>query len=104
MCKKKSVFCCFSVPLSVSNLQEVQSNDSALHIQWTSPELTLTYFEKFIVMATSDLGSKSWNISGDQDQMIITDLEAGTFYNISVVTDTGYEKSAVTEKRFYTCK
>ena len=99
------IFLFFLVPFPVSNLQEVQANDSALHIQWTNPDLTLTYFENFIVMATSDLDPlRSWNISGDKNEMIIMDLRAGYFYNISVVTNTGYETSDAVHQTFYTCK
>ena len=92
------------VPLPVSNLQEVQANDSALHIRWTKPDLTLTYFEKFIVIATSIIDTETWEIAGDQNEMIIMDLRAGTFYNVSVVTSTGYETSSIEEQQFYTCK
>ena len=94
----------FVVPLPVSGLQEVQANDSALHVRWTKPDLTLTYFEKFVVTATSDIDTETWEIEGDKNEMIIMDLQAGTFYNVSVATSTGYETSSVVEQTFYTCK
>lgn len=92
----------FSVPLPVSNLDEILSNDTSIHLEWTLPNNTDFHYRHFIVRVTGVNGAVTYEITGDQSELPLTNLNPGSMYNVSVIVSTGYETSAPVIGVFYT--
>ena len=94
----------FSVPLAITSLTEEISNNTSIHLHWTSPDMNTSLFRHFIVNVKSAFGSLNWELNGNQSELGVTDLNLGSMYNVTVYVSTGYEISSPLQKTFYTCK
>ena len=92
-----------SVPLPVANLIEASSNSTSIHLNWTMPDQD-TLFRQFVVYMTSQYGVMSYELGSSERDMMLTGLVAGSMYNVSIRTSTGFEVSPAVEGVFYTCK
>ncbi|XP_060557126.1 tyrosine-protein phosphatase 10D-like isoform X3 [Ruditapes philippinarum] len=91
-----------TIPLPVIGLDEILSNDSSIHLTWTLPDNLDFDFRHYIIHVMSQYGSMTWELTGDKLELPLTNLHAGSQYNISIIVSTGYETSPAVKKTFYT--
>ncbi|KAL4233316.1 hypothetical protein ACF0H5_007998 [Mactra antiquata] len=91
-----------TVPLPVTSLDEILSNKTSLHLEWTLPNDTDYYLRHFIIEVTGENGVVTHEINGDQLDLPLIGLNVGSMYNISIVVSTGYETSQPVIKTLYT--
>ncbi|XP_052243600.1 tyrosine-protein phosphatase 10D-like isoform X2 [Dreissena polymorpha] len=87
-------------PMSVVSLNEVDTNVTAIRLEWSIDNNTI--FQQFDVEVASQNGVLNTTVGPNQSSLYLTGLNSGTLYNVSVYTSTGFERSVPLTKNFYT--
>ncbi|KAL3881999.1 hypothetical protein ACJMK2_028380 [Sinanodonta woodiana] len=87
-------------PEPITGLTELPGNTTTLHFKWNKP--SNSKFTSFNINIENGSGLLKQTLGAEHQEMLLTDLNIGSQYNVTITVSTGYEESEQVKMAFYT--
>ncbi|KAK3588480.1 hypothetical protein CHS0354_012890 [Potamilus streckersoni] len=87
-------------PEPIAGLTELPGNTTMLHLKWNKP--SNSKFTSFDVYIENQSGTLKQTLGVEHQEILLTDLNIGSQYNVTITVSTGYEESEPVKMVFYT--